>query len=95
MALWTAADILVKQQLVGGPKLVTGTITVVSGDTGGSIDLSAYFAKEIKAVAALVMVTAGTVLFTAVDITSIATTLEITHSDPTADAVIHFMVIGQ
>lgn len=95
MATWSTATIQVKEQLVGGPKMITGTITVASGDTGGDIDLSAYFAKEIKAIAALTMVTAGTVLFTGVDITTVATTMTLTHSDPTAPAVIHFVAIGQ
>ena len=95
MTTWSSATIQIKEQLVGGPKLVTGTIVVVSGDTGGDIDLSAYFAKEIKAIASLTMITAGTVLFTGVDITTTATTMTLTHSDPVADAVIHFTAIGQ
>ena len=91
----TDTEILVKEQLVGGPKMVVGAITVVSGDTGGDIDLSAYFAKEIKVVAALTMVTSGTVLFTGADITTVATTLTLPHTNPAAGAVIHFTVIGQ
>jgi hypothetical protein len=95
MTTWSSATIKVKEQLVGGPKLVTGEITVVSGDTGGDIDLSEYFAKYIKSVVGLTMVTSGTVLFTGVDITTVATTLTLTHSDPAAGATIYFAVIGQ
>lgn len=94
MTTWSSATITTTSNEVGGPKVVTGTIDVISGDTGGSIDLSAYFAKEIKHVL-VEMRTAGTMLITAVDISTVATTMTITHTNPAAGAEISFVARGR
>lgn len=95
MTTWSTAIVLVKEQLVGGPKMVVGTIEVIVGDTGGSIDLSAYFAKKITSIASLVLVTTGTSEILTSDITTVATTLTLTHTNPGQVGTIHFAVIGQ
>ena len=97
MAKWVAADItiLTSSKQVGGPRMVTGTIAVIAGDTGGSIDLSDYFAKEIKSIVSLSMETSGTNALLTTDITTVATTLTVTHTNPAAAAIIHFAVLGQ
>ena len=83
MTTWSTATIKTSSNEVGGPKVVTGLISAVSGDTGGSLDLSSYFAKEIKHVL-LQLRGSGTKSITSVDITTVKTTMTVVHSDPTA-----------
>ena len=86
----------VAEQLVGGPKLICGTVTAGNGDTTASIDLSSKLAKEIKGVINVMIFKAAAAHAVAtIDYTTTATTLTVTFADPTADITIYFSVLGQ
>ena len=94
MAMGTPS-ITSNSQLVGGPKLISGTVSIVSGDTSGTIDLEAYFSKEIKAVIDVSIFTASaSVAVSTIDYTTTARKLALTFADPTADATVYFSVLG-
>lgn len=93
MAVGTPA-ILVKEQLVGGPKMVVGTVTAGNGDTSAGIDLSSYL-SDIKAVVnVMIFKAAADHAVATIDYTTTSSTLTVTFADPTADITIYFAVLG-
>ena len=88
--------VLVSEQLVGGPKLVSGTTTAGNGDTSVNIDLSSYFAKEIVSVVNVMIFKAASAHAVAtIDYTSTETTLTVTFADPTEAITIYYTVLGR
>ncbi len=82
-------------QLVGGPKLFSFTVTIESGDTSASLDLSSYFATEISAISGIEIFTAAAaVAMATIDYTTTAKTLALTFADPSANATIYATVLG-
>jgi len=92
---WGTPDILISEQLTGGPKLIHGTITAGNGDTTGDIDLSAYLGDKIYGVISVMCFKAAAAHdVDVIDYTTVATTLTLTFADPTADVTFHFTVLG-
>lgn len=82
-------------QLVGGPKFVSGEVSIISGDTSGTIDLEAYFAKVIKAcINVMIFTTSAVVAVATIDYTTTARKLALTFADPGGNATVYFSVVG-
>lgn len=88
--------VLVSEQLVGGPKMVSGTFTAATGDTTKSVDLSAYFVDGITSVINVMIFKAAAAHAVAtIDYTTLSTTLTVTFANPLADITIHYTVLGR
>ena len=86
---------LVSSQFEGGPKIVSGTVSMISGDVGGSIDFSGYFGEKIDAVQNITIYKSGAAVgVITIDFTTVATTLTHTHSDPVAAATMYITLTG-
>lgn len=88
-------SINISQQLVGGPKLVAGSVTYGNTDTAINIDLSAFLQKIDAVICLFAHKDAGGALtLTKVDILSDPKILAVTATDPTAASTLHFACVG-
>ena len=87
----------VSDLLVGGPKVVAGTMTAVSGETSKGIDITSL--ADIENIEALVNViafkAASAHAIATVDYTTTAGTLTVTFADPLANITIYFTVLAR
>ena len=91
----TITSVTCNSQLVGGPKILSFTAALISGDDTGSFDLKDYFAKEIlHIVSAYIFTAAAGKDMVTQDIATTPTTFGCTFTDPAADGVLYVTALG-
>lgn len=86
--------IVSNSQLVGGPKLLSCTVTIANLDTTGSIDLTSYITNVLHVVSLNPFNTTANLAVSAIDFTSSAGVVTPTHADPTEAGVIYLTIVG-
>lgn len=86
--------IIVNSQLQGGPKMICCTVTMISGDTSGDIDLTSYLTDITSIVSVTLFKAAAAVAVLSYDYTTAAGVLSLTNTDPVAAATLYITVTG-
>lgn len=93
MAYGTPA-VVCSSQLVGGPKLLSVTVTIANTDVTGNIDLSSYITNILQVVSLTAFNTTANLAVSNIDFDSTAGVVVPTHADPTEAGVIYLTIVG-
>lgn len=93
MAYGTPA-VVSNSQLVGGPKLLSVTVTIANLDTTGDIDLTGYVSNVLHVISCNPFNTTANLAVSAIDFTTAAGVVTPTHADPTEAGVIYLTIVG-
>lgn len=81
-------------QLLGGPKLLSVTVTIANLDTTGDIDLTDYVSNILHVISCNPFNSTTNLAVTAIDFDTVAGVVTPTHADPTEAGVIYLTIVG-